>query len=75
MVTKIYHSFTMEGEYKGKSYQNTYCVGRRIVDGTERAYALCKIKGAHTFEVGAEYIVDVIAIDNGVNIIKHYERR
>lgn len=75
MILKVYHSFTMEGEFNSKPYQNTYCVGRRVIDGVERSYALCKIKGAHSFKVGAEYILDVIATDNGVNIIKHFERR
>lgn len=75
MILKVYHFFTMEGEYKNKPYQNTYFVGRRIVDGVERGYSLCKIKGMHVFETDANYIVDVIATNNGVNIITHYERR
>lgn len=75
MILKVYHSFTMKGEYNGKPYENTYFVGRRVIDDAERGYALCKIKGAHAIEAGVEYIVDVIATNNGVNIINHYERR
>lgn len=76
MILRIYHSFTMEGEYNGKPYQNTYCVGRRIHDGNEYSgYVLCKAKGLHVFKTGTDYIFDVVATDNGVNIIKHYERR